>query len=359
MMKRLKSVCANLLLMAIVALIALLIAEAAVRYLYKDQVVMYPRYQTAASYGDFTIRKLRPNSVFWHTSIDGRWRFETNSKGFRNDREFSYDKPTGMIRVLSLGDSHTEGFEVRQENTFSSVIQQQLDKAGVAAEVINTGVSGFSNAEELVLLENEGIKYHPDYVVLAFFGNDFQDNINAGIFDLDNSGQLMVQKHSYIPGVKIQDFIYAIPGVQWLSENSYFYSILFNNTWAFFKHSMAKEQGVELAIPDRGSRPTAHEMALAYKILKRAYTFCHSQGIKLILVDVPYALNGYNKFSSSFPDEWKGMMEAVSDTVIYSSMFADNAGQLVHVPHGHRHISEFTHGQIGYAVSHIILDSKQ
>ena len=29
--------------------------------------------------------------------------------------------------------------------------------------------------------------------------------------------------------------IYSIPSVKWLSENSYFYSLLFNNTWNYFK----------------------------------------------------------------------------------------------------------------------------
>ena len=221
-MKRLKYYSINFLIMAFVTIITLLLAEAVVRFFYQDETVMFPRYHTSVKYGDFEIRRLRPSSVFWHTSIDGHWRFETNSKGFRNKQEFQYIKPDGVIRVLSLGDSQTEGFEVRQEHTFSSVIQSKLNEHGFNAEVINTGVSGFSNAEELVLLENEGIKYHPDYVVLGFFTNDLQDNLNAGIFALDSDLQLVVKKKTHIPGVKIQDFIYSIPGVQWLSENSYF-----------------------------------------------------------------------------------------------------------------------------------------
>ena len=155
---------------------------------------MFPRYQTSATYGDFKIRKLRPNSVFWHTSIDESWRVETNSKGLRNKQEFAYNKPHGVVRILSSGDFHTEGFEVRQEYTFSSVIQRKLNENGLKAEVINAGVSGFSNAEELIFLENEGIKYNRNYVMPAFFANDFSDYIRAGIFILGNNSQLVISK---------------------------------------------------------------------------------------------------------------------------------------------------------------------
>jgi lysophospholipase L1-like esterase len=103
------------------------------------------------------------------TTIDGSWKCVTNSRGFRNTREFDYGKPANTLRVLSVGDSHTQGYEVRQEFTFSAVLERFLSHRGKKAEVINTGVSGFSNAEELVFLENEGIKYNPDVVVLGFF----------------------------------------------------------------------------------------------------------------------------------------------------------------------------------------------
>ena len=67
-----------------------------------------------------------------------------------------------------MGVSNTQGFEVRQEHTFSAVSERYLRREGTSAEVINAGVSGFSTAEALVLLENEGINDKPDVVVLGF-----------------------------------------------------------------------------------------------------------------------------------------------------------------------------------------------
>jgi hypothetical protein len=80
------------------------------------------------------------------------------------------EKPSGVFRVIALGDSTTEGFEVAQNDTYTAVLERYLKKYGVNAEVFNTGTSGFGTAEELLYLENEGIKYNPDAVVLGFFG---------------------------------------------------------------------------------------------------------------------------------------------------------------------------------------------
>jgi hypothetical protein len=80
------------------------------------------------------------------------------------------EKPSGVFRVIALGDSTTEGFEVAQNDTYTAVLERYLKKYGVNAEVFNTRTSGFGTAEELLYLENEGIKYNPDAVVLGFFG---------------------------------------------------------------------------------------------------------------------------------------------------------------------------------------------
>jgi hypothetical protein len=170
---------------------ALCLAEISVRLLMKDRITIFPRYHTDANYGEFTIRRLRPNTTFWHTSIDGTWKFTTNSKGFRNYQDFTYDKKLEGLRILSIGDSHTQGFEVRQEATFSAIIANYLTGHNIETEVINAGISGFSTAEALVFLENEGVRYSPDVVVLGFYANDFDDNIKSGLFGLEYGGLVL------------------------------------------------------------------------------------------------------------------------------------------------------------------------
>lgn len=158
---------------------------------------MFPRYHTDYRYGPYTIKGIRPNAEFWHTSVDGSWKYVTNGRGFRNTSDFEYDKPDGAIRIISLGDSHTQGYEVRQEFTFSAVLERYLGEHQKRAEVINAGVSGFSNAEELVFLENEGVKYQPEVVVVGFSTNDFEDNLKAGLFGLNGDRSLTESQSDY------------------------------------------------------------------------------------------------------------------------------------------------------------------
>lgn len=97
--------------------------------------------------------------------------FQTNSKGLR-DREFSYDRQPRTLRILMLGDSLTVGWGVPVEQTFSKRIEKLFAADGINAEVINTGIGNYNTIQEVEYFMVEGIKYHPDIVVLNFFVND-------------------------------------------------------------------------------------------------------------------------------------------------------------------------------------------
>ena len=342
-----KKLLPNLLLVLATLAITGAIGELVVRAVFKQQTVLFPRYHTDYKYGDYTLRGIRPNSEFWHTSADGQWRFATNNRGLRDKRNFNYEKPPGVLRVLSLGDSHTQGYEVRQEATFSAVLERHLEAHSVHAQVLNAGVSGFSTAEELAYLISEGYKYRPDVVVVGFYANDFGDNLKAGLFGLDEKGRVVEKSKSHLPGVTTQNVIYAIPGVRWLSENSYFYSLAFNGVWAFFKARLEKRAKFESAVGSSAGVPP-QEIDLAVGLLERMSRFCNDRGIRLIVVDIP-AMPAPYRFESSIPERMRQQLAAAGIEVLASETLLtqlDGAAEF-HVPHGHNHISELTHALIG------------
>ena len=359
---RIKKTIAGIVFSFLLLVILFIVVEFFIRVLYKDETVLFPRYHTDAQYGEYTLRKIRPNSEFWHTSVDGKWKFETNKQGFRNYKDFAYHKPKGVMRIISLGDSHTQGYEVRQEFTFSAAMEKYLNNHSFNVEVINAGVSGFSTAEELLFLENEGIKYKPDFVVLGFYANDFQDNIKANLFRLDENGNLKLHKKEHIPGVKIQNVIYSFPPVRWLSENSYFYSLLFNNTWQFFKTRLSKnasDRVVEYAIPTQDNFTDSQE-ALTFALLKRMYAFCQENDIKLVILDIPRRTEE-NVVMDSISEPLSRAIRNYSDVYISSELaLSDYIGVAeIHRPHGHKHISEFTHTILGVNAAKEIISLSQ
>ncbi|MBI3942251.1 MAG: hypothetical protein HY326_04495 [Chloroflexi bacterium] len=102
---------------------------------------------------------------------------EINSRGLRGP-EYPFQPPDQVKRILVLGDSYTEAFQVPFQDTYVNVLQNELNKKGNSPqfEVINAGIGGVGTANELLLWRREGINYHPNLVVLQFFFNDISDN---------------------------------------------------------------------------------------------------------------------------------------------------------------------------------------
>lgn len=335
-------------------MISILLGEIIVRVFMKESLVLFPRYQTSAEYGNFKIRKNIPNLKYEHTSSEGIWNFAINSKGFRDYRNFEYGKQHDVTRILSVGDSHTLGYEVSQEETFSYLLEKKLIKRSIKAEVINAGVSGFGTAEEIIFIENEGIKFKPDYIVIGFFKNDFDDNLRSDIFYLSNDS-LYIKNREYIPGVYIQDVIYKIPFVKWLGENSYLYSFMFNTIWDFFKNSSI-EESKEYAI-NVNKTIKDYPKKLSKKLLERIAFFCKRNEIKLVIVDIPSWEPG-NLIGSSLEDIYKNSETRFCDYLIeYDDINRRIEKSKMFRVKGHRHISPTTHNIIAellkdYIISH-------
>jgi len=96
---------------------------------------------------------------------------ETNSQGLR-DREYAFDKPAGMLRIVMLGDSFTEGWGTAEPATFSKQIERLYADRGTKAEAINTGVGNWNTIQEVEFFMTDAYRYHPDIVVLNFAFND-------------------------------------------------------------------------------------------------------------------------------------------------------------------------------------------
>jgi lysophospholipase L1-like esterase len=88
----------------------------------------------------------------------------SNALGYR-DVDHPVKKPAGVYRIVVLGDSVGAGLKVeRYEDTFPSILERQLNAAGVRAEVINLSVSGYNTQQEVETFRERGLRYAPDLV---------------------------------------------------------------------------------------------------------------------------------------------------------------------------------------------------
>jgi len=100
-----------------------------------------------------------------------------NSGGFRG-REYSIEKPSGVYRIVVLGDSLTFGQGVNDNETFPYYLEELLNKKNISAkrfEVLNFGVPGYNTLQEVEAFKVKALKYSPDLVIIAHVSNDIEN----------------------------------------------------------------------------------------------------------------------------------------------------------------------------------------
>jgi hypothetical protein len=107
------------------------------------------------------------------TSKDGL--YQSNSEGFRANREYATEKPAGKLRVLCFGDSYTHGDEVGNHDTW----QHHAEKAAPDIEFLNFGVPGFGLTQAFVRYQEVAQKYPADLVIIGCMTEDTKRGVNA------------------------------------------------------------------------------------------------------------------------------------------------------------------------------------
>ena len=121
---------------------------------------------------------LLPNINGWMKgeTLDRPVRIVTNSKGFRNSREFDYIVPSRAQRILFLGDSFVDGMRTDQQQTIGYLLEQRLNTDACTDQIdtYEVMISGHNNpANAWYHYQEFGHRYHPQVVILgATLGND-------------------------------------------------------------------------------------------------------------------------------------------------------------------------------------------
>ena len=150
---------------------------------------------------------LQPDRQIGCVHIPGKkvtWRLE----GFSNDSfssaglrdvEHQVQKPAGTLRIAFLGDSATEGLQVKMSETFAKKLEAQLianasDTKQKHVEVLNFGCSSYSTGQELLQFDRQVAKYKPDLtVVLMVLGDTLENSV-----DLAHKGQAEPKPYFYL-----------------------------------------------------------------------------------------------------------------------------------------------------------------
>ena len=267
------------------------------------QMPMLPRYIVATDYG---IRGNQPNAEYKHKTADYTIDFKINSKGVRSNHEIPYEK-SNKKRILLLGDSFGMGYGVALEGTFLETAGRNLSEKGIENEVINLSVSGHGNAEELVALKSEGLKYKPDLVVLGFHDSDYEDNVRSNLFKFENDS-LIPDSKTYLPAVKLREKLFSYPLYRWLAGNCNLYNWLRDYAGRISKKILAaarndgQEENVKTEVTTTSINENSDQLVentgietnqekyedkLTVAILKEINQVCKDNGAEFVIIEIP------------------------------------------------------------------------
>lgn len=128
----------------------------------------------------------RPNCQTTETNQDYSMTYKYNSVGLR-DKDYNPSPEPGKFRIIMLGDSFTEGVGVADKDTFSTLIENQID-----TEVINAGVRKYAPLLEYLYLKSRGPELKPNLVVLNLNATDLieTDKYHQSIIR-DSNGEII------------------------------------------------------------------------------------------------------------------------------------------------------------------------
>lgn len=123
---------------------------------------------------------LIPGATGWFRTEGQGW-VSINAAGMR-DVEHAATKSPDTYRIAILGDSYAEALQVSLEETFWDVMRHRISRCPALSartvEVLNFGVSGYSQTQELLVLREKVRSYAVDAVLLAVLpANDIADNV--------------------------------------------------------------------------------------------------------------------------------------------------------------------------------------
>jgi hypothetical protein len=118
-----------------------------------------------SQYDDTLTYTFKPNNVARFSTFEFSTTIKTNSRGLRDD-ESSLIAP----EIIVLGDSHAMGWGVKQEETYSQILEKRINK-----RVLNTGISSFGTVREAKLLNTLDVS-HLKYLVIHYSVNDLYEN---------------------------------------------------------------------------------------------------------------------------------------------------------------------------------------
>jgi hypothetical protein len=182
-----KNILHSSVLLSIILIIPLSISEV---YLRIDGGLDTYAEKTGNSYRSYYNQE--PPSLYWNHPMnttytinqgDFSYDYVTNELGLREKRTVISNPDTGAFRILTLGDSFTEGFGATPDSAWPRVLETELSTAVIGSkkvQVYNAGMAGSDPFFNYVMLKDKLLVFKPHLVIQTVNTSDLSDYLFRG-----------------------------------------------------------------------------------------------------------------------------------------------------------------------------------
>lgn len=221
--------------------------------------------------------RLRPNSRAVVTGPEFTFEYEIDKDGLRDESNHLSPKPSGLIRILLLGDSMTFGFGNSYDKIWPVIFERKLLETGYNVDVVKAGVPGYDTRQEVLYLERIFAKYNPDTVVLTFLSHDLFSNLPISNNESLETLRPVNQNNAGIGARDDKRFSFhsATLATRLLISNDLLYSLLYLIT--------PRAQFFTLPMNNK----LQQQINITKDLMSRASHYCRAKGADFIVLSIP------------------------------------------------------------------------
>lgn len=132
----------------------------------------YGFYQSAFTYNTKNVYNiLTASTPVTEDSPEFSYTYQVNSLGFTGG-EWPQQPDSNTYRIITLGDSFTEGIGAPSDSAYPALLQNLLTENGLKVRVLNAGASGSDPVFGYKNLHDRLLRYKPDLVIQTISEND-------------------------------------------------------------------------------------------------------------------------------------------------------------------------------------------
>jgi hypothetical protein len=227
--------------------------------------------------------------TLWTREMAGQPRtVRLNGEGF-HDHERRPQPASGTRRVVFLGDSFLEAYQVDIDSSFSQRLGRRLSSPAAPVEAVNHGLHGYGLGVHAIYAREVLPEWHPEAVVLCLFlGNDLHDNFTPVASAAVPRFHLQAGRLAYLPAP-------AADVRTWLRDQVLARSTLVRFLWMRVIKTSAGAMAVARAAgmvstPDMESDAagqTEEMTAVGQRLLERIRDDLRARGVPLLVFVIP------------------------------------------------------------------------